>query len=707
MSKLTSYARRNWNKPIGHHSRSAGLYLKSRVKYRLDKFRALFGVSVSDRGLFSALGGRFGSIPELAEHFRTRSWPRFFLSPRDREQMVDSMEKLYPGSMEAAVKEAVLILKHVFSLLGSGPVNLGPEIDWHRDFKSGYKWPRSYYEEIEYRDYQKGYDVKVPRELSRFHHLVPLGKAYWSTGDERYALEFVSQLTDWTRENPPGIGVNWQSTMDVAIRVVNWIWGFYFFCDVPSISDEFIALFLKNCLLHGRHIRNNLEWDEVATTNHYVSDLVGLAWLGMVFPEFREAKEWLDFSRSELEHELEKQVYPDGMHYEASTCYHRLVVEMYFTTLALADMNGHAWSDRSREIIRRMFDAVRGIIKPDGTVPQFGDNDSGRLLVTAPRKPLDQAWLMPVAAVMFDDGSFKHEGIPFPEEAFWLFGQRGYDAYAAMPAGGDLTSLPSRSFENGGIYVMRSGGHCCAVSSGPNGQNGNGGHAHNDKLGFEMCSPSGDLVIDPGTGVYSSDARMRNLFRSTRSHNTVMVDGEEMNEFDEGKLFQLHDRTRARMLAFGDEGKWLVFVGEHSGYERLADPVVHRRGVFFDKEQLAWYVCDALTGRGPHRFELFLHFPPDCILTDQGEVKGGRLPDLPDEGILGAGPPAGMDGRSFSLSGGGTSAGITVLSSLPLEILIEDGRVSPEYGVLTAAPVLAARARGPCPALFLSVIEPK
>ena len=34
-------------------------------------------------------------------------------------------------------------------------------------------------------------NVKVPWELSRCQHFTALGQAYWLTGDERYAREFV------------------------------------------------------------------------------------------------------------------------------------------------------------------------------------------------------------------------------------------------------------------------------------------------------------------------------------------------------------------------------------------------------------------------------------------------------------------------------------------------------------------------------------
>jgi hypothetical protein len=106
--------------------------------------------------------------------------------------------------------------------------------------------------------------------------------------------------------------------MDVAIRAVNWLWGYAFFQNSPSLTDEFILKFHYSLLNHGRHIRANLEWSETLTGNHYLSDIVGLLFLGVLCPQFRQAAEWRAFALQELWREIPKQVYPDGVSFEAS-----------------------------------------------------------------------------------------------------------------------------------------------------------------------------------------------------------------------------------------------------------------------------------------------------------------------------------------------------------------------------------------------------
>ena len=255
-------------------------------------------------------------------------------------------------------------------------------LPWHFDFKTGYKWnPRKFYKEIEI-PCDKA-DIKVPWELSRFQHSVVLGQAYWLTEDEKYADEFVRQASDWINHNPPKLGVNWTCTMDIAIRAVNWCWGYCFFKDSRAFTDDFLIKFLKSILLHGRHIMANLErgWSGI-NSNHYLSDIVGLVYLGLVFSEFKEAKKWREFGIKELVKEMKKQVYPDGVDYEGSVSYHRLVTELFLSATLLCLKNGITFPGWYMERLEKMIEFVMYYTKPNGSSPQIGDNDDGGFILS-------------------------------------------------------------------------------------------------------------------------------------------------------------------------------------------------------------------------------------------------------------------------------------------------------------------------------------
>ncbi|MBT3261244.1 alginate lyase family protein [bacterium] len=87
------------------------------------------------------------------------------------------------------------------------------------------------------------------------------------------------------------------------------------------------------------------------------------------------------------------------------------------------------------------------------------------------------------------------------------------------------------SYSDTGIYIFKSDRIHMTISAGPNGQNGNGGHAHNDKLSFELNIDGEDLFVDPGTYLYTPLPERRNEFRSVKVHNTLVVADEEQNDF--------------------------------------------------------------------------------------------------------------------------------------------------------------------------------
>jgi len=304
------------------------------------------------------------------------------------------------------------------------------------DFKSGFRWsPKIYYlwtgKHVTLNDLS---DVKVPWELSRCQHFVTLGKAYWYTGNEKYAKEFVNQIENWIANNPIELGVNWACTMDVAIRAVNWIWGYYFFCDSQSLTKEFKIEFFKSLFLHGRHIINNLEFGHIRG-NHYLSDIAGLTYLGILFQETKEGKKWLEKGLTALKEEMKFQVHPDGVDFEGSISYHRLVTELFLSATLLCLKNDIDFPQWYMDRLEKMIEFVMYYTKPDGTAPQIGDNDDGRLHILSNYgngNRLDHRYLLSVGAVLFERKDFKQAAGEFHEEAFWLLGEEGLNSFEGL-----------------------------------------------------------------------------------------------------------------------------------------------------------------------------------------------------------------------------------------------------------------------------------
>lgn len=394
----------------------------------------IFPVALSDKRFFKATN--LQNLNQL---------PPFFFNHNGKEEIVNTIKKEYPTSIIETTTDADELCNHIFDLLGSGKTKLGDEIDWHLDFKSGFRWnPKGYYlgtgKHITLNDDS---DVKVPWELSRCQHFVTLGKACWYSKEkkvqnaeckvdaEKYAREFVSQIESWISQNPVELGVNWACTMDVAIRAVNWIWGYYFFNDSQSLTKEFKIKLFKCLFLHGRHIINNLEFGFVRG-NHYLSDIAGLIYLGIFFGETNEGKKWLEMGLNALKEEMQFQVYPDGVDFEGSISYHRLVTELFLSTTLLCLKNGISFPQWYMSRLEKMIEFVMYYTKPDGKAPQIGDNDDGRLHILSNYgnwDRLDHRYLLSIGAALFKRQDFKIAAGEFHEEAFWLLGEEGLISY--------------------------------------------------------------------------------------------------------------------------------------------------------------------------------------------------------------------------------------------------------------------------------------
>lgn len=569
------------------------------INYKFEKIiYKLSPLYISDGDLLQA-SIEFSTLDEMLSFIRGDR-PSFLIDPYIKEELCSLIQRQFPQVKKEILEEAEKICLHVFDLLGSGPVNLDEFIEknggkracgylpWHFDFKVGHRFnPKKYYKEIK-PAYGKA-DIKVPWELSRFQHIVPLGQAYWLTGDERYAQEFVCQINDWIERNPPKFGVNWTCTMDVSIRVANWILGFYFFKNSKAATDDFLKKFLKSILIHGRHIIANLE-NKGITNNHYLADLVGLIYLGVAFPEFKESRGWLKFGLNELIKEMDQQVYNDGMDFEASTCYHRLALELFFYPALLCQLNGIELPEKFIAKLKKMFDFVLYVLKPNGRMPQIGDNDNGQLHILGKHDILDMRYLLTFATLFFNTSYFKVNDFGFAPESIWIFGPQAFEKWKSF-SGRDLKGIESRAFPEGGIYIIRHNKDYMIVSCTPNGQGGIGGHAHNDKLNFELCIDGEDVIIDPGSYVYTLSPRWRDIFRSSYYHNSLILPYE---------IEKILIGNNKYLFYLGEIGKVYINKFKNSQYRVLFDAelniengkIKHRRRIIFNKINRSWKIQD-------------------------------------------------------------------------------------------------------------------
>ncbi len=535
---------------------------------------------------------------------------RFFLSPSNRKEFyINLMTSL--GGFDTIMDDADLVHENKFQTLGSGIHAFGKSIDWHLDFKSGKKWDPAYYTEIDPLGLGEKSDIKVPWEVSRLHQAIWLGKAYWVSRSEAHTDKFKELVTDWIEKNPVGYGVNWKTPMEAAIRAINLIAGLMYFGGSTRIDDRFLTLLLSSLYEHGVFIRYNLE-RSLRSGNHYISDLVGLIFLGILFYDTKTGRRWVDFARKELEREIARQVYADGTDYEKSTSYQRLVAELFTAAYVLLKLNGFSVSEEYTVRLEKMFTFLSDATMRDGRVPSIGDADDGRVFrMRATIDHNDHRDILAVGAALFGRSDMKAAAGGFSELALFLLGGDGYEKFTSLEAD---KAARSSIYKEGGFAFMRTARDHCSFDFGDIGMNGRGGHGHNDVLGVTV-SGKNQFIVDRGTFCYTSDTAVRNRLRSTYSHNTIVVDGAEQAEFN-GLWSIKSDTTRPLLVNWKSTDDQDVIEAEHHAFERLRQPVVHRREITFNKRQRTFRIQDDLLGEGSHVVELMFHFAPGLRVAE-------------------------------------------------------------------------------------------
>ena len=611
---------------------------------------------------------RASSVDELWTRLRARPFPA--VTARIDAAVLDRLE---PGESARILDAARRGCARIVDVLGTGPVALGESIDWARDYRVDMAWPSGFARSIDYVNRDRPSDIKIPWEISRLQWLIPVGQAYLLTGDEYYAKTVRDILQDWISKNPLAYTVNWSCAMEAAMRIFSWTWLFHVFAGSTSWKDEaFRVRFLACLYLHGDFTHRHIEKADI-NGNHYTADLAGLVLAGHFFGDFGDAHRWREAGWSGLNDEIIRQVFSDGVDFEASSAYHRLVFELFLWPALFRQACSEDVPALYAERLRAMARFTAAYSRRDGTSPLWGDADDARVLPFGGQKLGDHRYLVGLTAMAFDDLELAARFSGARSELFWVFGLDRVAAFPPVP----FEPEASAEFAEGGVYVMRHKDNHVFVDCGPLGLAGRGGHGHNDALSFEAWLEGAPLVIDRGSFVYTASFEKRNEFRSTFSHNTPCVDREEMNRFDPDNLWAMQNDARAECTSWHSDAREDVLIGVHHGYQRLGVEV--ERQIRLEKETSVLEISDAIDGQGHHEVMVPFYLAPDVSVEQRGtEI---RLHSA---------------GRVFGVSAEGDD----------WTLVIEPCSISPSYGVVRPSHRLVWKRSGSLPAKLRVTIEP-
>jgi len=501
---------------------------------------------------------------DLLAYYRARTSVKH---PVDRTKRAGKRRKKPNANVLEIADDAVK------NILIAAPVyprhDFGKKIDWlkkHRD---------------------REWEVQLHRHNSWTH----LGRAYWQTGDEKYAEAYTRQLADWLNicflKKTPDVA--WRR-IEMGIRGHIWTHHFNYFIDAPSYTPELLVAFLNACHEHC----NRLTGKPYTRNNWGLMEAEGTAFLAMMFPEFRKSEEWRRKGIAHLNAEIHKQVRNDGHHVEQCLNYHMGCMRWFSRTAGLARLNGYGevFPKEFWKKLEGMADAVMKLLLPDGQAVQFGDTHTSR-----------------------DSRRFLREWADFFDRKDFLY-------LATKGREGTPPAQTAYALKESGFYSMRSGwteaATCLVLQCGPHG----GWHDQPHNGTFEIFAGGRRLTPDSGCYIYHGDDKGRAWFKQTRVHQTMTLDGKDAAQKPKLLLWKPGENTD-------------VLVVENAGYKGLT----HRRVVFFVNGKYFVIVDEALGGA---KGSVNVHFqlaPTKAVIDTKGLSARTGFPDGVNLLVRGAAQP--------------------------------------------------------------------
>ena len=399
---------------------------------------------------------------------------------------------------------------------------------------------------------------------------VEKGRDEVSRGEGERGRKSEDLMERWIDENPRGSFPGWDP-YPTSLRIVNW---------VKWLNGSRVASFAKataakehvervECSLKEQAdwLVNHIEYHLLA--NHLLANAKALVFAGKYF----DRKDWYGKGLSIYRQQLPEQTCSDGVNFERSPMYHAIIFE------DMLDLAEYTDEPLFKDYAARMADGMRLLTGPDGKIAKFNDATEG--IAKQPAELLGRA-----------------EKYSRVEVEKWRMGE-GSDLGRGEVERGRRDDISRGEVERGrreevgrgevergrrsGFLRMEAGEWTLIAKCGEIGPSYQPGHAHADTWSFELWKSGKKIVGDTGCSTYVAGS-IRSYERSTKAHNTVVIDGRDSSE---------------------------VWASHRVG--RRFDRKRHRREFQLTENGLKG--IDYLSGKGEHDIEVRFHLPPGVDRT--------------------------------------------------------------------------------------------
>jgi hypothetical protein len=508
-------------------------------------------------------------VARLGERFAPAGWPALSTARSSAAFLTIAAPQLFQPPYQRNPADEQRLLAGELPVFGHWvPVRTGPEF-WHTDPLFQVVWPQLPYRQIDYRPGNATGDVRIVWDANRLQHLFALAMiAHHDPAQREAAVRRIeSDLQTWYSANPPGIGVNYLSAMEEALRLVSLFHAYDLVRQWVSAETRLIVAGIA--AQHTSHIERRLSLYSSAG-NHTIAEATGLLYAGILLPEYPGAARWRETGRRLLRVEAARQIDADGGGIEQATWYLLFITDLLGLAQALLAHRGEAPEPAIDAALLRSRSFLNALASGPDDLPKIGDADDGFALSPGLRiswqanGPTRIAHSYPVAGLSLDRDPEKDCRLIFLHNPLGM--APGY------------------------------------------------GHGHADCLSLIFRHAGVDLLIDPGTYMYGGAREYRSYFRSAAGHNTATVDGADHAE--QAGAFLWREPYQPKLLQADFDADGCVLLARHDAFRKQG--VTHHRGVVYRPGRFL-AVWDHFDGAEGHDVRLHWHLgcaPASCDLAD-------------------------------------------------------------------------------------------
>lgn len=500
--------------------------------------------------------------------------PEVILKPASKEEL----ERLLGKRAQEIFGQAEEILRGQVRLFGGEPRKL--ELKAGEKFRHWTRYPSQMPDDN---------DIKPVWEMGRFGWATVLARAYWQSGDNKYAEGFWKYFEEFTEANPPNLGPHWSSAQEVALRLICFAFCYSLLAESPANTDARKDALAGAVVVHAQRIPPTLDYARAQNNNHLFSEALGLVTAAAMLPRHPKAGEWKTLGWTEFVRGLEAQVHADGAYAQHSSNYHRVLLQLGLWANVVANSLGEPLVPMVANKLAKANEWLLTLLDESGRVPNLGPNDGAYILPLSVLSFKDYRPVLQASSAAFSGVNALEAGI-WDETSFWL-GIKAPSPPSPFPQNSRGVPKQTEERETHGIRTQ-----------GPLRLQGKNTWAyfrvaefkerpgHADQLHLDIWWRGFNVAQDAGSYLYTAPAPWNNALASTRVHNTITVNGRE--PMTRAGRFLWLDWAQAKIVAkaHGKDGALISASAQHDGYRRLG--VTHKREMSWNVNR--WVVSDHL-----------------------------------------------------------------------------------------------------------------